>query len=297
MISIGAKIKISTGFFFGPRCHCDLSAAVRRFPKKKSGKKRKFRVGRNIWIGGGDTVSFGLFSFFILLFGPNPIFSFFYIRGGRRRMEKGQRHCDQKQSFPTHALSRKKKRLKEKRAQRKGKCGAFVRPRSEKNLEEIRGSDGRRGKHFLFPSLQFREWLDRKNPLEKENFVFILFRSDVRALYDFFLTRFPSKSDEKKSSPRISSSFFFFFLSLYDPCSQRTHGRVRPPEKKTWRRVKKDVLSVVSFLVVAAVEFYGGIFSPRFFFPLANNKRAPEKQGIYKSFGKGGKDEAAIKQK
>ena len=74
--------------------------------------------------------------------------------------------------------------------------------------------------------------------------------------------------------------------------------RRRPPVKKTWRREKKDVLSVVSFLVVvAAVEFYGGIFPPRSFFPLANNKRAPEKQGIYKSFGKGGKDEAAIKQK
>ena len=140
-------------------------------------------------------MSFGLFSFFIFLFGPNPIFSFFYIRGGRRR-GKGQRHCDQKQSFPTHALSRKKK-IKGKKGTKKGKMWGV---RSTKIRKEFGGNKRKRwteGENIsFFPHSNFANGWTGKIHLKRKILFSSIFDRTYEHFMNFFLTIFPIKSDD-----------------------------------------------------------------------------------------------------
>ncbi len=179
--------------------------------KKESGKKRKFRVGRNIWIGGGDTVSFGLFSFFIFLFGPNPIFSFLYIRGGRRRREKGQRHCDQKQSFPTHTRFRAKKKIKGKKGTKKGKMWGV---RSTKIRKEFGGNKRKRwteGKTFPFSLTPISRMAGQEKSTWKGKFRLLPSLIGRTSTLWFFSHEISLKKWRQKKQPKKFLQVFFSF--------------------------------------------------------------------------------------
>ena len=178
-------------------------------------------------------MSFGLFSFFIFLFGPNPIFSFLYIRGGRRRREKGQRHCDQKQSFPTHTRFRAKKKIKGKKGTKKGKMWGV---RSTKIRKEFGGNKRKRwteGENIsFFPHSNFANGWTRKIHLKRKILFSSFFDRTCEHFMIFFSRDFPKKVTTKKAAQEIPPVFFPFSFPFMTHVASGPTGEEEAPCKK-----------------------------------------------------------------